>query len=639
MNRLILFFATLSLAFAQQPEWDTTGNGLLNGVYNFREALWVTNETASSNVLFEATSQFGTITFDGRGNYSASFADHTGARFNTQGTYAIAASGLGFIRRSKADGDIVYGGVSNGVFIGSNTESGFNDLFIAARQNASVGFSGRYNVAYMNLSTANLAQIRDAEYQLAPNGAGSLGSFSVRGYTGGDRNAVTQSVSNAGYSISNGVGTLTFGASSSAAILSGTQQLFLSPDGQFIFGGSTTGWDMFVGVRAPAAAPMYEGLFYQAGMDVRRTALPNGLASLNSYFGAFNVIGSLREMIGHQRLQTSPDAAYEYTYSDYYQLASDGSHDDFLGQLNFVSADGNYRIGYGTVDYLGLNVAIKLAPFTGSGVFLNPTGVVNAASYTPFTTGIAPGQLITLFGTGLAGGNFSDSTFPPTLGTVTVRINGRIAPVYDVRPGQISALVPYETAVGVAEIQVTRGAQTSNRVTAYVNRTAPGVFATDASGLGHAAALHADYSLITTQNPARAGEVILIYATGLGATTPAVATGAAGPTNPLAETALPSVSIGGRTGRVLFSGLAPSFRGLYQMNVEVPAGVPGGDQFIDIDTPDTTSSQITLPMSGARSAGAQVRDGRAAHASSSPSSLPRTRRGSGATNSSPSSDR
>ncbi len=122
-----------------------------------------------------------------------------------------------------------------------------------------------------------------------------------------------------------------------------------------------------------------------------------------------------------------------------------GTHDDFLGIQNFVSNDGNIRIGFGRVDYLGLNVAIKAPAFSGTGIYLNPTGVVNAASYAPFTTGIAPGELITLFGTGLATGNLVDDTFPFTLGGVTVRINGRNAPVYVVSPTQISAIVPYET--------------------------------------------------------------------------------------------------------------------------------------------------------------------------------------------------
>jgi uncharacterized protein (TIGR03437 family) len=302
-------------------------------------------------------------------------------------------------------------------------------------------------------------------------------------------------------------------------------------------------------------------------------------------------------------VQTAPDAPYEYTYSDFYTLSTSGSHDDFLGLQNFVATDGNIRIGFGRQDYLGLNVAIKAPTFSGSGVYLNPTGVVNAGSFTPFTTGIAPGELITLFGTGFATSNSVDATFPVVLGGVSVRINGRNAPVYVVSPTQISAIVPYETVEGVAEIQVSRNGTLSNRVTVYVNKTAPGVFAVPPTGLGYAAALHPDYSLVTPQNPARPGETIAVYLTGLGITDPQVATGAEGPVNPLAEAVqVIDVSLANRRAKVVYAGLAPTLRGLYQLNFEVPANVAAGDQYLDIGGPDTLNSQILLPVGGARSA-------------------------------------
>jgi hypothetical protein len=196
MQRIaLLVFVSLPL-FAQQPEWDTTGNGLLTGTYNFREVLWIA-ELQGGNDLNEAASQFGTITFDGRGNYTMSATQwssnpNASGPYARAGTYAISASGHGFIRRTSSDGDYVYGSVANGVFIGSGTESGFNNLFIAARQSTTpvttASFNQRYSVAYTNLPTTSLTQIRDAIFQIAPNGAGSLGSISVTGYSGGDYN-------------------------------------------------------------------------------------------------------------------------------------------------------------------------------------------------------------------------------------------------------------------------------------------------------------------------------------------------------------------------------------------------------------------------------------------------------------------
>lgn len=637
MKRLALLAFALSSAFAQTPEWDVTGNNLLTGTYNFREALWITNAQAT-NALNEAASQYGTITFDGQGNYTATVAswssfDNAVTNYTRAGTYAISSSGFGFIRRTSTDGDYVYGAVANGVFIGSSTESGFNNLFVAARQPTTpltaANFNQRYTVAYLNLATANLSQVRDALFQINPNGAGSLGIVAVSGYSAGNYNALSQTINNASYTVANGVATLNFGPKNATDLLSGSQQMFSSPDGQLIFGGATNGWDIFIGIRTPTlASTSYSGLYYQAGIDVDRSPLPAGTAVIDSYYGSSNTIPSVNSIIGHQRLQAAPDAAYEYTYSDDYTLSTTGSHNDALGLQYFVSNDGAYRIGFGKSDFLGLNIAVKVPAFSGSGVYLNPTGVVNAASFTPFTSGIAPGELITLFGTGLATSNAVDATFPTTLAGVSVRINGRLAPIYVVSPTQLSLIVPYETT-GIAEIIVSRNGLTSNRVTLYVNRTAPGVFAVPATGLGFAAALHPDFSLVTTQNPARIGETIAVYLTGLGAVDPAIANGAAGPVNPLAKTTENlDVHIGNRTAKIVYSGLAPQLRGLYQLNFEVPTGVSPGNQYLEIGGPDTFNSQILLPIGGPRAA--------------TQDSLVRTRKGptfSGSLSPSPSRDR
>ena len=620
MRRLALFVLTALATFAQTPEWDVTGNGLLSGTYNFREALWTTDATAS-NALSEAASQNGTITFDGQGNYTTVVAKWSSlgnalTNYTRTGTYAISASGFGFIRRTSADGDYVYGSVANGVFVGSSTESGFNNLFVAARQSStpltSASFNQPYTIAYMNLATPNLAQIRDALFQIAPNGAGSLGTVSVNGYSGGIYTAVTQTINNASYTVANGIATLNFGTKNTTDLISGSQQLFTSPDGQLVFGGATNGWDIFVGIRAPTkASASYSGLYYQAGLDVDRYSLPAGTAALDAYYGSSNIIPSVKSIIAHQRLQTAPDSAYEYTYSDTYTLSATGSHDDSLGLHYLVSDDGSFRIGYGKLDYLGLNVAVKVPAFSGSGVYLNPTGVVNAASYTPFTSGVAPGELITLFGTGFASATSVDATFPAVLAGVSVQINGRTAPIYVVSPTQLSVIVPYETT-GIAEIIVTRNGTTntkSNRVTLYVDRTAPGIFAVPPTGLGYAAALHPDNSLVTAQNPARMGETIAVYLTGLGAVTPAVTNGAAGPVNPLSRTTETlDVHLGNHTAKIAYSGLAPQLRGLYQLNFEVPVGVAAGDQYLEIGGPDTFNSQILLPVAGPRAAAEAPQD-------------------------------
>jgi uncharacterized protein (TIGR03437 family) len=97
---------------------------------------------------------------------------------------------------------------------------------------------------------------------------------------------------------------------------------------------------------------------------------------------------------------------------------------------------------------------------------------------------------------------------------------------------------------------------------------------------GQAAAVDAlSGNLVAKANPAKAGKsVIAIYCTGLGPVVNPPATGAAASATELSPTIVPpAVTIGGVPANVLFSGLAPTFVGLYQINVEVPAGVSPGD--------------------------------------------------------------
>jgi uncharacterized protein (TIGR03437 family) len=253
---------------------------------------------------------------------------------------------------------------------------------------------------------------------------------------------------------------------------------------------------------------------------------------------------------------------------------------------------------------LGISVAIKAPNFTGSGVFLSPVGIENAASSAPFTAGVAPGEFITLYGSNLAPGEQVASVpFPNILNGVQVLINDVAAPIYYVSPNQVSVIVPYETTDSIAEIQVKNAGVTSNAVTLFVNKTAPGVFSQSENGLGLAAALHSDFSLVTESNPAVGGETVLVYLTGIGAVVPPVADGAAGPSSPLSVTTNTiAAAVGGQAAAVTFAGLAPGFAGLYQVNLTMPSGLTSGNLALDIIGPDSLTSEAVLPVSGTAAA-------------------------------------
>ena len=125
----------------------------------------------------------------------------------------------------------------------------------------------------------------------------------------------------------------------------------------------------------------------------------------------------------------------------------------------------------------------------------------------------------------------------------------------------------------------------------------PGIFAVSQAGDGYGAITHANFQVVSSSNPAKQGEVVLVYLTGLGSVKPAVTDGAAGPTSPLSVTSGTfAVDFGGDTGTIQYAGLAPGFAGLYQVNVQIPKDAPTGDVYVDIGGPGCYAAQIQIPI-------------------------------------------
>ena len=205
---------------------------------------------------------------------------------------------------------------------------------------------------------------------------------------------------------------------------------------------------------------------------------------------------------------------------------------------------------------------------------INSGGVVNAAGLLPQFP-VAAGSLASLFGAKL---------MPATEDSVTVQMNGISTPVFAVTPTQINFQVPWELAgLTHATLTVTVGAATSAPVDVPLATVAPGIFSANASGQGQGAILIANTPILAaaagTFPGSRAvsrGETISIYCTGLGVVSNQPATGVAASGSPLSSTSTPLVKIGGVISPVRFSGLAPGYVGLYQVDVQVTSGVPVG---------------------------------------------------------------
>lgn len=229
---------------------------------------------------------------------------------------------------------------------------------------------------------------------------------------------------------------------------------------------------------------------------------------------------------------------------------------------------------------------------------LTDNSTVNAAS---FANVIAPGAIVSIFGTDFAGSamNASSMPLPTVLGDTSVTFNGIVAPLFSVSDVQINAQAPFDLPAGSAvSIQVRRGNNLSVARTANVAVVSPGIFIVDpASSAG--AVLHAnDFSLVSSSSPARAGELLLIYCTGLGPLRTAVKSGDAAPSvPPLVETLnLPAVNIAGLPANVMYAGLVPGFVGLYQIGVQAPSGLPTGDQPVQLTILGVPSNTVTIAV-------------------------------------------
>jgi uncharacterized protein (TIGR03437 family) len=367
-----------------------------------------------------------------------------------------------------------------------------------------------------------------------------------------------------------------------------------------LLGGSTAqgAHDLFFAMRTSAAgasAPPFQGLFYAAGLRVDQSRP-------GAFSGALNALANGRSV--WSRRQRLPGANLDVTQTVNYSLPEAGIGSLANNRLA-LSANGNVFLSSGagfveTENYEFL-IGVRARPLTGAGVFLNPAGILNSASFAPVTNPIAPGQFITLFGSGLGPATplvAPTIPFPTNLGGISVTVQGRPAPLYFVSANQISALVPFATSGISADVVVRAGNQESNRVTVAVSRTAPGVYSLSQNGIGPAAMLKADFSVVSPANPARPGETILIYLTGLGALDPPVGDGAAAPANTLSRvTSNVNVYIGGQRATVSFAGAAPGFAGLYQVNAVIPANAPAGSAVpLAIETLQSFHEMVDLPI-------------------------------------------
>jgi len=296
------------------------------------------------------------------------------------------------------------------------------------------------------------------------------------------------------------------------------------------------------------------------------TSIVPSIVALNSGQATFIVTGSGFTSASIIKFQASTELATTFIDSGTLQ---------FSLPKNFFTAVGTYSVNVSNPQ-TALSAPLTFTVGSPPPVFVG-TAVVNAASYA--SGSVAPGEIVTVFGTNLG-----------TAGNASVTFDGVPATLVYVAAMQVAATVPYSVGGGqMTSMVITSNAVASTPVSLNVTASAPGIFTSDASGMGQAAALNQDNTVNGASNPAAAGSVVALYGTGGGALT----------TDPLPRLTLPvSATVGGLPAQIFYAGIAPGLvQGAMQVNVQIPSGVtPGAAVPVAVMVGNALSNPVTLAI-------------------------------------------
>ncbi len=637
MRLHVWLLGAAGLLYSGAASAQTLSNASLSGKYYFVQLL----VTATGGTASNAQNLSGAMTFDGKGAYTYAGKAGTGpggqSASSGSGTYSVSSAGvitmsdaikstLQMQARLSADGIVV---------LGASTEASdnTNDVFVAIKAPATtltnVVLSGAYTGASMQFPNGASSAMKTAVLSLTPSGNGQFSRITVVGQSAdqGGKTASQDATNGSSYSINgDGTGSANFGGG--ASLFSGVREIFVSQDGSYIIGDSTAngGRDIFIATKNFSASANLASLsdrYWIVELTVQGTDFSDAA-------GAFFAFGDGRVLLSERvHLPTGPvDFSGINSYlvnsnstGNLSPLIEQGVNNMALGVSATVGGKAVPQTLLGaqivavneTTTSYGLAFAVRAPAITGSGVFIDPSHVVNGATFAPLPYPLGLGAIASLFGSGLASGTSQASTIPlpTTLGGVQVQVNGTPVPLFYVSPTQINFQTPFGLTGSTVTIQVVNNGAQSNTVTAPVARTSPGIFqysdCGSTCGVNQSAnrgiVLHSDFSLVTSAKPATAGETVIIYLTGLGPLNPAVETGAANPSAaPLAVNTDPLLQIlfGGEVApqsSVLFAGGAPAFVGLNQINVTIPLTVIGGGSVpVAISTTNAFSDIVDIPM-------------------------------------------
>ncbi len=619
----------------------------LNGRYYFVHLLANVNTPGVTTNVYNLS---GTIVFDGAGRFTFSGDLGSGGTAPTplsgSGVYSVAPTGVVLLdnvnpnaantridARLGDEGEILLGSTSR-------TVDGSIDFYVALRvptsANTSV-LSGEYTVGSLGFLNASQAGLASALLTFRSDGGGTIPKVGVLGHAVdvvGDVN-FSEEILNVPYNIrADGSGTATFGSGfgDGSGLFFGLHDIFVSANGNYVIGSSRDPRvrQVFVGIRnfgSNADNHAWSGDYWVAEMVID-TAIQT--PAFTSYTGGLKAIDGQRTVsLSESAHEVSMETGASGTFFDLSRVEAFRIDPNSRGSLGSPGDTNRVNMAVGAAkggranafvgvqvgslseraQRLGIFFGARAPTLSGPGVFVNPLGIVNGASFAMPPFPIAPGAIIALFGTNLAPAGTDarpqvPAPLPTSLAGVSVLVNGTPAPLYSVTPVQVNFQLPFTEKESSVRIAVNNNGSLSNSVEANVAATSPGVFTADGSGIGPGAVTHPDFTLVTGENPAARGEWISIFLTGLGDVTPAVPEGAAAPSNPLSH-------VIDRDGvRVFFNrkpateirylGLAPTAVGLYQINVRIQADDPSltGTVNVEIETRNARSALSTIEIGG-----------------------------------------
>lgn len=246
---------------------------------------------------------------------------------------------------------------------------------------------------------------------------------------------------------------------------------------------------------------------------------------------------------------------------------------------------GNASIG-GTVE------ANTTTPSVSAGGVI---GIFNSVANQP----LAPGGYAAIYGSNLSQASNVSTQYPFSLqlGNTSVILGSKQLPIYFTSSDQINVVLPYDVpANSTQQLVVQNGSAISIPQTVVIASAQPAILA-GSSGTAFVSVFQSDGTALPDDSPVTAGDVIILYCSGLGAVNPPVAAGSPAPSSLLSSTVNPvTVMIGQTPAQVLFAGLVPTYAQLYQVNVQVPAGLPSGAATLTVSVGGQQSAPVTITV-------------------------------------------